>query len=366
MDNLAYGNPPFPQLRYCVRCCMPETNEGMKFDGMGICLACRSSEEKMHLNWVERQAKLKELLDRFRRKSEINYDCIVPISGGKDSIFQLHVLTKIYDMKPLAVTFNPNWNRNTFWENLFTCLETMNVDQIMFTPNRDLVNRLARQSIYKIGDACWHCHMGVEAFPLQVAVKFNIPLLVYGESPAEHSGRATYLDNPEFVHDFFVQHSAKVTPEQMCCENIRPKDVVPFQSPSVEELEKVGVVRVFLGDYMFWDAERQTEFAVKEYGWKEADVEGTYKRYKSVDCYMAGVHDYTKFIKRGFGRGTDFANQDVRAGLLTREEGFELARKYDSERPGILDYFLEQTGMTEEELVNAVKALRKGKARELP
>ena len=135
---------------------MPETNEGMQFDEMGICLACRSSEQKMHINWVERQAKLKKLFDHFRSKSGDNYDCIVPISGGKDSIFQLHVVTQIYNMKPLAVTFNPNWNRDIFWENLFTCLEKMNVDHIMFTPNRDLVNRLARESICKIGDACWH------------------------------------------------------------------------------------------------------------------------------------------------------------------------------------------------------------------
>jgi len=359
------GNPPFPELRYCLRCCMPETNEGMEFDEIGICKACRSSEQKMHINWVERQEKLRALLDKHRAKGD-GYDCIVPISGGKDSAFQLHVLTKVYNMKPLAVTFNHNWYSEDGKYNLQNILERTNVDHIMFTPNRALVNKLARESVFKIGDACWHCHMGVEAFPLQVAVKWKIPLLIYGESPAEHSGRATYLDNPEFVHDFFVQHSAKVPPQAMVGENISSRDVYPFVPPAVEELEAAGVQRIFLGDYMFWDAERQTEFVVKEYGWREHDVEGTYKRYKSVECIMPGVHDYAKFIKRGFGRGTDFANQDVRAGLMTREEGFALAKKYDCQRPKALDHFLEITGLSEEEFVEAIKKLRPEKAKRLP
>ena len=101
------------------------------------------------------------------------------------------------------------------------------------------------------------------------------------------------------------------------------------------------------------------------YGWKEDDVEGTYKGYKSVECKMSGVHDYAKFIKRGFGRGTDHASQDVRAGLLTREEGFELAKKYDSERPPGLDYYLKITGMTEEEFLSTLKSKREGKAKQL-
>jgi N-acetyl sugar amidotransferase len=359
------GHPPFPQLRYCLRCCMPETNEGMEFDELGICKACRSSEQKMHINWAERQEKLRALLEKYRAKGT-GYDCIVPISGGKDSAFQLHVLTKVYGMKPLAVTFNHNWYSETGKYNLQNILERTNVDHIMFTPNRGLVNKLARESVFKIGDACWHCHMGVEAFPLQVAVRWKVPLLIYGESPAEHSGRATYLDNPEFVHDFFIQHSAKVRPDGMVGRDITARDIHPFQSPTVEELQEVGIQRIFLGDYMFWDAERQTEFVIKEYGWREDDVEGTYKRYKSVECMMPGVHDYAKFIKRGFGRGTDFANQDVRAGLMTREEGFVLAKKYDAQRPKALDRFLQITHLSEKEFVDAIKALRPPKAKDLP
>jgi len=152
-----------------------------------------------------------------------------------------------------------------------------------------------------------------------------------------------------FDRDYFTQVSAKLYPEQMACDEIPLRDLAGFKLPSVEELEKVGVIGIHLGDYIFWDDERQMEFVRDVYGWREDHVEGSYKRYKSVECRMAGVHDYTKFLKRGFGRGTDHASADVRAGLMTRDEAFEMAKKHDSERPPALDYYLEITGLTEDE-----------------
>jgi len=345
---------------------MPETSEGITFDELGICSGCRSSEQKMHINWKEREKDLRKILDKYRSGSGDNYDCIVPISGGKDSTFQLHVLTKIYKIKPLALTFSHNWYSETGKYNLWNTLEKMNVDHIMFTPNRSLVNRLARKALYKIGDPCWHCHAGIPAFTLQIAVKFNIPLVIWGESIAEFGSKATYKDNVQFDEKHYLKVSSKVEPKEMLDKDITAKDLCPFKIPSKEELEAIGFVGIHLGDYMFWDGERQVEFIKKEYGWREDHVEGTYKGYKSVECIMPGVHDYSKFIKRGFGRGTDHATLDVRSGLLSRGEGFELAKKIDSKRPEALDYYLEITGMSEEEFENVLKELRTGKAKLLP
>lgn len=361
------GMPPYPQLKYCVRCCMPETNEGIQFDEMGICQACQSAEQKIRINWAEREEKLRETLEYYRSRAGNNYDCIVPISGGKDSTFQLHVLTKVYGMKPLAVTFSHNWYSETGRYNLENALERFNVDHIMFTPNRALINKLARRSLFAIGDSCWHCHAGVGAFPLQVAVRFNIPLLIWGESIAEDSGRATYL-NPviKFDRDYFTRVSAKVYPNQMVGEDLTTKDLYPFELPSYEDIERVGVVGIHLGDYIFWDDERQMEFVRDAYGWREDHVEGTYKGYKSVECVMAGVHDYSKFIKRGFGRATDHASADVRVGLLTRQEGLTLAKLIDSQRPEALDYYLQITGLSEREFIEAIKRHREGNAKLLP
>jgi len=361
-------NQPFPQLRYCVRCCLPETSEGLNFDELGICKACRSSEMKMHINWAEREERLREILEEAKQqaKDNVNYDCVIPISGGKDSCFQLHVLCNVYKMKPLCCTFSANWWTETGKWNLQNCLEQFNVDHVMFTPNRQLINKLARQSLVKIGDSCWHCHAGVGAWPLQVAEKFKIPLIIWGESAAEFGSKATYEDVIEFDENYYLKVSTKVHPSKMVSSEISEQDLLPFQIPSRGQLEKVGIRGIHLGDYIFWDGERQVEFIKKEYGWREDKVEGTYKGYKSVECRMTGVHDYAKWVKRGFGRATDHASIDVRNGLLSREEGLELAGRIDSARPGELDYYLSITGYSEEEFLTILESQRQGKAKDLP
>ncbi|WP_338847002.1 N-acetyl sugar amidotransferase [Massilia sp. W12] len=353
------SKPIFEGVHYCTRCCIPETQEGVVFDEMGICQACQSSEQKIHIDWVERRRQLEEILNNAKAKAGNNYDCIVPISGGKDSTFQLHVLTKVYNMKPLAVTFSHNWYSETGWYNLQNALEEFEVDHIMFTPNRKLINRIARRSLGGIGDACWHCHAGVGAFPLNVAVRFNIPLLIWGESIAETSGRASYF-NPvrKFDREYFTKVSAKLRPDQMEDETLSARDLYPFNVPSAEDCERVGLFGIHLGDFIFWDDERQMEFVRDTYGWKETQIEGTYKRYKSAECIMPGVHDYTCYLKRGYGRATFHASQDVRAGLLTRSEGFQLIEENDPVRPAALDYYLSITGLSEQEFYETMEQHR--------
>jgi hypothetical protein len=146
-----------------------------------------------------------------------------------------------------------------------------------------------------------------------------------------------------------VKVSAKVPTQDFACEYLPIRDLAPFLLPSAEEIKDKGVIALHLGNYVFWDGEKQTEILRDRYGWNEDKVEGTYKRYKSVECIMPGVHDYTKFLKRGYGRGTDFAAQDRRAGLMTREEGNAIVREYDPAEPEILEYYLSITGYTKEE-----------------
>ena len=365
-QNEDFGKPLFDDIQYCVRCCMPETSEGTIFDEMGICRACQSSEQKMHIDWETRERELRKILEHYKKNAGDNYDCLVPISGGKDSAFQLHVLVNVYGMKPLACTFSHNWWSKIGFENLWNVLEKMDVDHVMFTPSRSLVNRVARQSLYTIGDACWHCHAGVGAYPLQVAVQYQIPLIVWGESVAEAGNKASYKENVIFDENYYRKVSMKADTSQMLNDQLCPRDMLPFKFPSKDELDDLGMRGIFIGDYIFWDGERQVEFIKETYGWQEDDVEGTFKRYKSVECRMPGVHDYSKFLKRGFGRATDHASQDVRAGLLTREEAFELIKEYDPKRPEALDYYLEITGFTEQEFEDILKSQRTGKAKDLP
>jgi N-acetyl sugar amidotransferase len=352
------GQPLFKDMEYCTRCCLPSTAEGLAFDEMGICQPCRSSEQKIHINWVQRERSLRKILENARGKSKSGYDVMVPISGGKDSIFQLYVLTQVYKMRCLAVTFSANWLTETGKHNLKVSLETFNVDHLQFTPNHATINKLARESLYKIGDACWHCHAGVGAFPLKVAVMYDIPLLIWGESVSENDGRATYENPIHFDRDYFTKISAKFYAEEMVGKDITIEEVAPWILPSYEDIERVGVKGIHLGDYIFWDDERQMEFVRDMFDWREDKIEGTYKRYKSVECKMSGLHDYTKFLKRGFGRTTDQASNDVRSGMLTREEGFDLIREYDTVKPEILQWYLEKTGLSEEEFFRVMTEKR--------
>jgi N-acetyl sugar amidotransferase len=305
----------------------------------------------MRIDWGRRRADLEEILNRFREENKDNqYDCLIPISGGKDSVYQLHVLVKEFGMRPLAVTFSHNWYSATGMLNLFNCLETFDIDHIMFTPKRSQVNSLAKKSLSTIGDACWHCHAGIGAFPLKIARDYGINLVIWGESVAESSSRGTY-SKPlmKFDQDYFLKVSAKVKPEVMADSDTPINELETYKTPTASEYENANIFGIHLGDYIFWDEERQTEFIIDEYGWKETKIEGTYKRYKSAECIMPGVHDYANYLKRGYGRASFHASADVRAGIISREEAFEKLVPLDSVVPQGLDYYSEITGIERDE-----------------
>ena len=313
----------------------------------------------MHIRWDLRRKKLESILEKAKQESS-SYDCILPISGGKDSFFQAHMLTKVFGLNPLAVTFSHNWYSETGVYNLQLCLDTFGLDHVQFTPSRSKVNKLARQSLFEIGDSCWHCHAGVGSFPLKIAKAFNIKLLIWGESICESSGRGKYSEDMDsYDKDYFTKVSAKKTPEEIASAgHLSLKELEVFKLPTAQEIDESGIWGIHLGDYIFWDEERQTEFIIDHYGWRQTDVEGAFKGYKSAECIMAGVHDYMCFEKRGFSRASMQASVDVRNGLLTREEGMNIAKSVDKEKPYALDYYLKITGLSEDEFLTQIQSQR--------
>ena len=135
----------------------------------------------------------------------------------------------------------------------------------------------------------------------------------------------------------------------MVDDEILRSELQMYEYPTAQEMKNANIEGIHLGDFIFWDDERYVEFLKKEIGWKEDRVEGTYKGYKSVECRMAGVHDYMKYLKRGFGRATDHASKDIRNGLMTREKGIEYILKHDHIKSRDLFIWLDYVGMTEEE-----------------
>jgi N-acetyl sugar amidotransferase len=343
-----FGTPLYQaEIRYCNRCCMPETMEGITFDEFGICTPCRSSEEKMHINWEEREERLRSLLDSQR--SDIYYDCLLPMSGGKDSTFQAYVLTHRYNVTALAVTHGANWMSLSGRYNLENCLQKFDLDHIIFHANRAVINKAARKSLKAIGDACWHCHIGAGTFVIQSAFSWNVKLMIWGESIAERDGRGSYMNQTEASLYYNLEISGRVKAEDYADEDIPYNELSHWFYPDKSKIQNSNIRYLHLGDYIFWDEEKQVDFLVRNFEWMDSKVENAFKGYKSNECVMAGVHDYSNFIKRGIGRATVQASDDVRRGIITREEGFELAKQFDTQRPHALDFYLKITGYTEEE-----------------
>jgi len=347
------------KLKYCTRCCMPETWEGIKFDDFGICSICKLSEEKMDIDWKKREKLLKKILNSSKSKFKNNYDGVLPISGGKDSTFQAYILKNIYNFEPLAVTHGSNWLSKTGRYNLENCLQKFDLDHLMFIPGRKIVNNVAKKSLEKIGDACWHCHIGVGTFPIQTCVEWNLKLIIYGEAPADTDARGTHKKIQKINTYRFLKESALYDSYKFIDKKTKKKDLSHWRYPNKKEIINQQIKIIHLGQYMFWDEQKNIELMVKYFGWKNDKVENTYKGYKSNECIMAGVHDYLNYLKRGIGRATVHAAEDVRRGLIYREDGFNLLKKYDSQIPHALKYYKSITNYSDSEIFKLIKKSRK-------
>ncbi len=346
--------PKKESLKRCTRCLLPETQETIIFDAEGICNVCRQHEyKKTSINWEEREKEFVEIIEQYRGKGQ--YDCIIPFSGGKDSTFTAYQLVRKYNVKPLIVTFDHGFMRPTMLKNVERVVKQLGVDYLKFRPNWQIVKKLMLESLKRKGDFCWHCHTGIFAYPMQVAVKFKIPLVIWGEPSAEYTSYYSYDQAEEVDERRFNRFvNLGITAEDMLGmlgKEVTMRDLEPFAYPHLKDLKAINYRSVCLGSYMPWDVKKQVEIIKKELGWEGSEVEGvpTEYNYEKIECYVQGVRDYLKYIKRGFGRTAHLASIDLRNNRLTKEEAEKLIQKYDGKRPASLDVFLKYVGLTENE-----------------
>ena len=349
-----------PQLRRCARCLLLETHDTIVFDDEGVCNVCRNVErKKITIDWEAREREFRELLEEYRGKYA--YDCIVPFSGGKDSTYTLWRLVEGYGLKPLVVCFDHGFMRPTVLANAERTIRKLGVDILRFRAGRKVVQKLMLESLKRKGDFCWHCHTGIFAYPMQMAIRFQIPLVIWGEPNTEYN--AFYLsDEPEMVDEkrFNRYVNLGITAEDMLGMldgQVTMRDLEPFRFPPKEELRKLNYRSICLGSYIPWDVKVQAAIIKNELGWQEEAVEGVPGQYgyEKIECYMQGVRDYLRYSKRGMGRTNHLASIDIRNGRLTREEGLKLEAEYDGRRPASLDTFLEITGLDEEEFTDIAR-----------
>jgi len=343
-------------FQYCNKCVMPNTKPDLSFDKEGVCDACRSAELKDTIDWNARQKEFEELVEKFRNKEGSNYDCIVPVSGGKDSHYQVYMAKK-YGLNPLLVCFETNKLTPLGRKNMDNIKSAFGgSDMIVFERNPHVYKKMCFEGFKRVGDDFWPNHLGIFTVPVRLAVKLKIPLIIWGEnSQLEYGGpkaaRMTNVLNRRWLEEFGGLLGNRVE-DMVNINGIRKEDLISYTYPSDEELKKVDITGVFLGYYFKWDARRQLEI-VKRHGFKvkeDSPVEGTYVNYENLDDNLVAIHDYLKYVKFGFGRTTDLVCLDIRNNRISRAEGVELAKKYDGKVPNKAKReFLEFYGISEEE-----------------
>jgi N-acetyl sugar amidotransferase len=343
-------------VRFCRRCVISNqrpnsaveyqhTSESKKktinFDAEGICDACRFAEKKSgHIDWAERDRKLRDLLDRHRSKDG-RYDCIVPGSGGKDSFYASHILRTRYGMHPLTVTWAPHIYTEWGWRNFQRWIHAGH-DNYLMTPNgraHRLLTRLAVDNLFHPFQAFM---FGQKALAPKMSLLFGIPLVIYGENEAEYGNPIGDTDTAKRDWSYFTAADQSqvylggvpvaALKEQF---GLVQQDLLPYLPADPQEIERNRTEVHYLGYYLKWHPQACYYYAV-EHGGFEASPErtpGTYSKYNSIDDRIDDFHYYTTGVKFGLGRASYDAAQEIRSGDITREEGVALVRRFDHEFP---------------------------------
>ena len=335
-------------MHVCNKCVMPETSESLTFDNEGVCSVCRQIEFKQTgIDWEAKRAELEKIVADTRGKYD--YDCIVPFSGGKDSTFTLLYLVKDMGLKPLVVRFDHGFMRPTLQDNAHKTFRTLGVDVQHFTPNWQVVRKLMLEALRRRGDFCWHCHTGIFSYPMWVALEKKVPLVIWGEPSSEYSSFYSYDEDEEVDERRFnsfvnlginAEDMLGMLDDSISDYPVTERDMKPYRYPPAADLRKMRLRSICLGSYIPWDVKAQVKRVKDELGWVGDQVEGVPPEYdyEKIECFMQGVRDWTKYLKRGFARTTHLTSIDIRNGRKTREESIELVKDYDGRRPPSLDH----------------------------
>ena len=303
------------KIKYCKCCVMPYTKPDLHIDEEGICNACRNIEIRQVIDWDVRKEELIQILDRYRSKGGSNYDCIVPVSGGKDSTYQTIRLLEL-GMNPLCVTATTCMLSDIGRRNIEN-LKKLGVDYIEVTTNPVVRRKLNYIGLTEVGDISWPEHVSIFTIPIRVAVQLNIPLIIWGEnSQNEYGGPASAAGgnvlNRRWLEEFGGLLGLRVS-DLIGQYGIEKKHLIQYTYPTDEQLQNVGVTGLFMGYYLPWDGLGNALLS-QAHGFEtyHKAVEGSMVNYENLDNYHTGIHDYFKFLKYGFGRATYLACMHIR------------------------------------------------------
>lgn len=346
-------------IRFCKKCLFPNFKPDLYFDEQGVCDACRSAERKWNIedaiDWAGRADEFEKIIGAIGDNNL--YDCVVPVSGGKDSTWQVLQASTKHGLKVLAVTFD-QFDQTPIGEHNLQVLREIGVDHVHFTLNPKLLRKLVYQGLVQVGDPYWVNHVGMFTIPTTIAAKFDVPLVIYGENPQFEYGGPEESRKPQTVNKRWRQEFGGLRglrEEDMIDEEISARDVEILKF--LEDNELKGVKGLFYGDYFLWDPITHTQ-KIKELGWKELDEApaGSYSRAENCDMRFIDIREHIKYLKYGYGRATDQLNIEIRANRIHRVDALRIAKEIDGKvSQENIEVFCRYLGIDEEEFYDIVE-----------
>ncbi|MGH8797080.1 MAG: N-acetyl sugar amidotransferase [Caldimonas sp.] len=343
-------------LRRCARCLYTTRHPlGLTLDAEGICSGCRVHEEKDRLDWVSRWSRLEALVKPYRSSTGKNYDCVVPVTGAHDSYFIVHLVKERLGMNPLLVTYNKYFNTALGIRNLANLRIRFNCDILVQNVNPHAVKKITRTTLREFGSIYWPCLAGQTVFPVQTAVRYRIPLIVWGAHQGlEQVGMFSHEHEVEMTRRYRKDHDLmgrEADDLLSIFDTLREEDIWQYRYPEDADLLEVGVRGIYLGNYVRWDPKAQHEQMIEVHDYRTARFARTFDCYDHVDCYnFMDLHDHVKLLKHGYSKVTDHASREIRHGRLDRPQALALVRHHQAGALRRADLFCEWLGIDRQAL----------------
>ena len=344
------------KLLRCRRCLYTTAHAlGLTLDTEGICSGCRIHEEKDKLDWAARWCILESLVRPYRSSNAKTYDCIVPVTGANDSYFTVYLVKERLGLNPLLVTYNKYFNTALGIRNLANLRIRFNCDILIQNVNPLSVKRITRTTLREFGSLYWPCLAGQTVFPVQTAVRYRIPLIIWGAHQGlEQVGMFSHEHEVEMTRRYRKDHDLmgfEADDLLSIFDTLREQDVWQYRYPDDHDIDAIGVRGIYLGNYVRWDPKAQHDLMIERYQYQTARFARTFDCYDHVDCYnFMDIHDHVKLLKHGYSKVTDHASREIRHGRLTRTQAMALVHRYQAGPLRYVNLFCEWLGIDRQAL----------------
>ena len=353
----------------CKRCVYPSNHPlNLIFDREGICSGCKVHDEKFRINWKKKQQKLKKIVANYKNNSDGKHDCIIPVSGARDSFFIVDYVKNILRLNPLLVNYNKHFNTIYSHKNLSKLRSIIGCSLITLTVKPQTVKKITKATIKKIGSIYWHCIAGQTVFPVKLACKLKIPLIIWGaHQGVDQVGMFSHYEEVEMTRKYRKEHDLMgyEAEDFIGYNGLTKKDLENFLYPSDDEIQKVGVRGIYLNNYIKWDSLSQHKKMKKKYKYASIKQGRTFDDFNDIDCnHYNGLHDYIKFLKHGYSKVFDHCAREIRLKKMTRSMGLRMIKKYHNVKPKDINLFLNWLGVSDKWFLKEISKFNSFKKKE--